>query len=157
MENIEEPVSAQQEQPKLVVTEEMRSYFYQMAKWANFLAVVGFVFTGILIIGAFTVGATINSNPEMAKLVGSMGSLGSLGFTAICLVYAFAIFYPSMLLFKYSTKAKLGILYGEQTSLDEAFSQLKSLFKYWGIIVLIFIALYVFMILSVGMMSPVKN
>lgn len=155
MENIEDATLAEQQEPKLVVTEAMRSYFYDMAKWANFLAVVGFVFTGFVIIGAFTVGSTIGSNPEMAKMLGALGSMGSLAFTAFCLVYAFAIFYPSILLFKYSTKAKIGILYGEQTSLEEAFSKLKSLFKYWGVIVIIFIVLYVLMVFST-IMVPVK-
>lgn len=155
MENVEEPIQDEQ-QPTLVVTEAMRSYFYDMAKWANFLAIVGFVFTVFMIIGAFTVGSAIGTNPEMAKLVGSLGSLGSFGFTAICLVYAFAIFYPSILLFKYSTRAKIGILYGEQSSLDEAISRLRSLFKYWGVIVIIFISLYVLAILST-VMTQVKN
>lgn len=148
MENTEDFDQKEPQQPQLIVTEGMRSYFYDMAKWANFLAIVGFVFTGFMIIGAFTVGAAIGTNPEVAKVVGAMGSLGAFGFTAICLVYAFAIFYPSILLFKYATKAKIGVLYGEQASLEEALSKIKSLFKYWGIIVIIFISLYAFLILS---------
>lgn len=151
MENIEEPTLAEQQEPKLVVTEAMRSYFYDMAKWANFLAVVGFVFTGFIVIGAFTVGSTINSNPEMAKMLGPLGAMGSLAFTAICLVYAFAIFYPSILFFKYSTQAKIGVLYGEQASLEEAFGKLKSLFKYWGVVMIIFISLYLVMVFSTVM------
>lgn len=136
------------EQPKLVVTEEMRSYFYDMAKWANFLAIVGFVFTGFAVISAFTIGAAIGTNPELAAMVGAMGKFGSIGFTAVCLIYAFALFYPSLLLFKYAIKAKIGVLYGEQASLDEALGKMKSLFKYWGIIVIIFISLYFLLIVA---------
>lgn len=33
---------------KLVVTEEMRSYLYDMSKWARFLSVVGFVISAFL-------------------------------------------------------------------------------------------------------------
>jgi len=147
MDNLEE-IEQLNVQPQLVVTEEMRSYLYDMAKWANFLAIVGFVFTGFTIISAFTVGAAIGTSPEVAAMVGAMGKLGSLGFTAIFLVYAFAIFYPSLLLFKYATKAKLGVLYGEQASLDEALGKIKSLFKYWGIVVIIFLALYMLLIVA---------
>lgn len=146
-----------QGEPKiqLIVTEEMRSHFYEIAKWASFLAVVGFVITGFMVIAALTVGPAMNSNPEIRAMIGKMGSLGSIGFTVICMIYAFVIFYPSLLLFKYSTKAKLGILYGEQSSLDEAISKLKSLFKYWGILTFIFIGLYVLMLFS-SVLTQVK-
>jgi len=141
MENTEE--IQVQEQPQLVVSEEMRSYFYEMAKWANFLAIVGFVFAGFMIIGAFTLGGAMSTNAELAAMVGQMGAFGGIVFTIICLLYSFAIFYPSLLLFKYAAKAKLGVLYGEQASLDEAIAKLKSLFKYWGIITILFISMYV--------------
>lgn len=150
MENTQEPAEVQDEL-KLVVSEEMRSYIYEIAKWASFLAIVGFVFTGIMIISAFTVGAAISTNPQMLAMASSMGPAASIVFTVLFLVMAFAIFYPSLLMFKYAVKAKLGVLYGEQTSLDEAMSKLKSLFKYWGIITIVYIGLYVLMIISTVM------
>ncbi len=150
MENQEEAIE-RQEPPQLIVTEEMRSYIYDIAKWAGFLAIVGFVFAGITIVGAFTLSAAMNTDPNAAKMLGSMGNIGGMAFTIICLVLAFAIFYPSLLLFKYSTKAKNGILYSEQESLDEAFSKLKSLFKFWGIIMIVYIGLYLLMIISTVM------
>jgi hypothetical protein len=136
------------QETNLIVTEEMRSYFYDIARWSSFLAIVGFIFSGITIIGAFTIGAAMDSNPQLAEMLGKFGALGKVLFTAINLVVAFAIFYPSLLLFKYAAKAKYGVLYGEQGSLNEAFSKLKSLFKYWGIMTITFIALYAFLILS---------
>ncbi|TKC10829.1 hypothetical protein FA048_11710 [Pedobacter polaris] len=156
MENLQETTEVQSEL-KLVVSEEMRSYIYEIAKWASFLAIIGFVFTGIMIISAFTVGAAINSNPQMLAIATSMGSLASIVFTVFFLVIAFAIFYPSLLMFKYATKAKLGVLYGEQASLDEAMSKLKSLFKYWGIITIVYIALYILMIISTIMSGAVAS
>lgn len=148
MENTDQ-TTEQNEETRLIVTEEMRSYFYEIAKWSSFLAIVGFIFSGITIIGAFTVGSTIESNPQLAEMLGNFGALGKIFFTVVNLVFAFAIFYPSLLLFKYATKAKYGVLYGEQNSVNEAFSKLKSLFKYWGVITIIFISLYVLLIISV--------
>ena len=145
MENIEETQT--DPQTPLRVTEEMRSHIYEMAKWTNFLAIVGFVFSGFITITAFTVGAAIGTSPEISAMVGSLNGLGSVGFTVICLILAFALFYPSLLMYKYASKAKLGVLYAEQASLDEAFSKLKSLFKYWGIIAIIYITLYVVMLI----------
>lgn len=144
MEHLEE-TNEQANIPQLVVSEDMRSYLYDIAKWANFLAIVGFVITGLLIVTSFTIGAAMSTNPELSKLL-STSALSPIGFTLFCLAYAFAVFYPSLLLFKYSSKAKQGVLYGEQASLDEAFGKMKSLFKYWGIITIIGIGLYVMLI-----------
>ncbi|MFI5453668.1 DUF5362 family protein [Pedobacter sp. UC225_61] len=154
MENLEE-TNETPEQNNLVVSEEMRSHLYEIAKWAGFLAIVGFVFTGMMVIGAFTIGAAMNSSPEIMLMAGQMGRFGSIFFTVICLVYAFAVFYPSLLMFKYSSKAKQGILYGEQNSLNDALSKLKSLFKYWGILTIICISLYALLIISSIMASQV--
>ena len=147
MENIEETVTTeQQEHPQLIVTENMRSYIYETAKWANFLAIVGFVVTGLMIIIAFTLGPVMSTNPTLAALVKPTGAMNSTGFTILFLVYAFAIFYPSLLMFKYAKRAKLGILYGEQASLDEATGKMKSLFKFYGIITIVLISFYVIII-----------
>ncbi len=145
MDNLEE-TKEQENIPQLIITEDIRSYLYDMAKWANFLAIVGFVIAGFMIIASFTVGAAMSTNPELASLMAS-SALSPIGFTIFCLIYSFAIFYPSLLLFKYATRAKIGVLYGEQASLNEAFSKLKSLFKYWGIITIVFIVLYILMVL----------
>lgn len=149
MEN-EEITSESPTGPQLIVTEEMRSYLYEMAKWAGFLAIVGFVFTGLAVVSSFTVGAAIGSNPELPGLK-PFAAIGSLGFTIMGLLYAFAIFYPSLLLFKYSARAKLGVLYGDQDSLNEALSKLKSLFKYWGILTIILICFYIMLVVSTVM------
>lgn len=141
MENTE-TIDPIEETPQLLITEDMRSHIYETAKWANFLAIVGFVMSGIMIITAFTIGSAMTSNPQMATMVGTLGKLGSGLFTLIFLCYAFAIFYPSLLMYKYSTKAKLGVLYGDQASLTEALGKMKSLFKFWGILALIMISFY---------------
>ena len=143
-ENIEETVE-QQDMPTLMVTEDMRSYIYDTTKWTNFLAIFGFVVSGFLILTAFTIGPAMSTDPKLAAAMNASG-LNPLVLTIFCLIFAFAVFYPSLLLFKYTTKAKLGVLYGEQASLDEAFSKIKSLFKYWGIITLIGSLLYVALI-----------
>lgn len=145
MEEIKEESVQFDQQPPLLVSEDMRSYLYDMAKWANFLAIVGFVMSGFLILTSFTIGPAMSTNAELAAAMAT-SKIGPIGITIFCLIFAFAIFYPSLLLFKYSGKAKHGVLYGEQTSLDEAFGKMKSLFKYWGIVTLIGIVFYVMLI-----------
>ena len=135
-------------QPQLIVSEEIRSYIYDVAKWAHFLAIIGFIIAGFMLIAALTVGPAMTSNPEIAKMLGAMGSVGTGAITFVFIAYSLAIFCPSLLLYKYSSKAKQGVLYGEQESLNDAFSKLKSLFKFWGVIVIIFIGLNLLSVFS---------
>lgn len=135
--------------PQLIVTEDMRSYFYDMAKWANFLGIVGIVISSFLFLGALTVGPTINANPEMGKMLGQLGAMGGTTIAIVFFIYGMLIFSPSLLLLRYAAKAKQGVLYGEQASLNEATSRLKSLFKYFGVLVIVFIAFYLITLFSV--------
>lgn len=140
MQNIEEQEETIN-QPQLIVTEEMRSYIYDVAKWANFLAIFGFVVATIMLLAALTVGAAMNTNPELGKMLGAMGNIGRGALSFVFIAYGLAIFYPSLLLFKYARKAKLGVLFGEQGSLNDAFGALKSLFRFWGVMVIILIGI----------------
>lgn len=140
MQNIEEQQEVNSH-PQLIITEEIRSYIYDVAKWANFLAVVGFVIAAFMLLAALTIGTAMNTNPQVAAMMGTLGNVGSTAITVVFIAYGLAIFYPSLLLSKYARKTKIGVLYGEQESLNESFSALKSLFKYWGVIVIILIGL----------------
>lgn len=137
-----------QKYPQLIVTEDMRSYIYDMAKWANFLGIVGLVIAAFMLMAALTVGPTINANPEMAKMLGQLGAMDGTTFTIVFLIYGLAIFFPSLLMLRYAAKAKHGVLYGDQTSLDEGMAKLKSLFKYFGVLTIIFIGLYLITFIS---------
>ncbi|WP_199121131.1 DUF5362 family protein [Pedobacter sp. ASV28] len=146
-EQFEEPIETAHN-PQLIVTEDMRSFIYDMAKWASFLAIVGFGVSALMFISALTVGPLLNSNPEMAKMLGQLGAMGGNIFSIVCIIYGLAFFYPSFLLSRYASKAKQGVLYGDQNSLDEAIAKLKSLFKYFGILAIIIIGLYILTLFS---------
>ncbi|TCD11076.1 hypothetical protein EZ449_06160 [Pedobacter frigidisoli] len=138
------------EEVKLVVSEEMRSYIYDVTKWAKFLSIVGFVFAALLILGAFSIPAMISSNPALAAKMSSLGQGGSTLVTIIYLALGLFYFYPSLLLFRISNKGKQGVLFGDQESLDSAFSNVKSLFKFWGIITIVVIVGYFLLVFLVG-------
>jgi len=150
MENFD-PEETQTQEIKLIVTEEMRSYIYETTKWAKILAIVGFVISAFLFIGSFGIASFINSNPNMAAQLGPLGKGGSLGVTVLYLIFAFLYFYPSLLLSKFSNKGKQGILFGDQASLSDALLNIKSLFKYMGILTLIVVFSYVALVLVVGL------
>ena len=63
MHNIEEQEETI-DQPQLMVTEEIRSYISDVAKWAHFLGIVGFVISGFMLLAELTVGSALSTNPE---------------------------------------------------------------------------------------------
>jgi len=138
---------------KLIVTEEMRSYIYEISKWARFLSIIGFILSAFLIIGSFGIGAALTANPSMVAQLGPLAGAGAIGVTIVYLILALMYFYPSLLLFRFSNKGKKGVLYGDQESLDNAMMNMKSLFKFWGIFtIVIMIGYFLFMLLFAASM-----
>lgn len=146
MEDLEQEVP---QEVKLIVTEEMRSYFYDMTKSARFLSVVGFVISAFLALSSFGIGAVVTSNPTMLNQLGPLASIGATGITLFYLVLAMVFFYPSLLLLRFSAKGKQGVLFGDQEFLNDAIAHVKSLFKFWGILTIVFIVSYFLLILLV--------
>ena len=132
----------------LLVTSEMKNYLLEAAKWAKFLAIVGFVFIGLLVRGAFTFGSIIST------LMGGMGNssaMGASGFAAggagiIMTVYflliALLYFFPCLYLYQFATRTQNAIRANLEFDLAYAFSRLKSFFKFIGILFIIILAFY---------------
>jgi len=147
MENLEETNPVQEsENETLIITEDIRSYIYDTAKWTKFLSIVGFVGCALTAMAAFSASAVISAVSAMDPS-NPLVKLGGGALTAFYLFIALLTFYPSLLLFKYSTSAKTAVLYGDQENLAEAMNKMRSLFKFWGIFTIIIIAIYVVAIL----------
>jgi hypothetical protein len=152
MEERYENNSAENLQPEpvsLMVTEDIRSFIYESSKWTKFLAIVGFVFTGLMIMLSLSVSAIISS---MNNMVGAQNNpyaaMGTGFLTVFLLIMAAIYFYPSFILFKFSTSAKQAVLYGDQESLSVAMNKMKSFFKFWGILLIVILGFYGLAILS---------
>lgn len=138
-----EEISPEQEPVNLVVSEDIRSYIYETSKWTRFLSIVGFMFSALMVMLAFSVGAIIST---MDAMVGAKNNpyaaLGAGPLTIILLVTAALYFYPSFKLLKFSTSAKQGVLFGDQESFTIAISNIKSFFKFWGVVMIVVLAFY---------------
>jgi hypothetical protein len=152
MEERYENNSAENLQPEpvsLTVTEDIRSFIYESSKWTKFLAIVGFVFTGLMVMLSLSVSAIISS---MNNMVGAQNNpyaaMGTGFLTVFLLVMAAIYFYPSFILFKFSTSAKQAVLYGDQESLSVAMNKMKSFFKFWGILLIVILGFYGLAIIS---------
>lgn len=135
-------------EPKLIFTEEIRSYMYDAARWARFLSIVGFVISALMVMAAFSMGAIISSGLLNNSVYGPLAQIGGSALTIVFLFYTLLIFVPSFLLYKYAANSIQGILYMDQSAITESFKKMKSFFRFYGILFLIVMGLYIISFLS---------
>ncbi|WP_256007534.1 MULTISPECIES: DUF5362 family protein [Pedobacter] len=140
MENLEE-------QP-LMISEDIRSYLYETAKWAKFLSIIGFVITVFIVLLAFSPGAFLASMNSVAGESNPYAAMGASGLTVMFMIIALIYFYPSFMLFKYANAAKQAVLFGDQPKLEVAMATMKSFFKFWGILTIVVLAFYLIAFIS---------
>lgn len=126
------------------------AHLYETAKWATFLAILGFIGSGIVALVAVFAGTflgALGSSPY-----GGGSALIGAGFvTTIYLVIAAIYFFMSLFLFRFATKMKTALNTTDQESLNNSFLNLKNLYKMMGILTIIYLAILVLaLIFGVG-------
>ena len=107
------------------------------AKWGKFLAIVGFVFIGLMILGGIVVQTMMPSFSSYGY-----GSLALKYMGIVYLVLAIILFFPCLYLLKFSNKMQEAIRTSSQESLDNAFVNLKAMFKFYGIVTIVILCFY---------------
>lgn len=114
-------------------------YLAEAAKWAKFLAIAGFIFCTLIILAALFAG------PYMSTIVSEFdpqatGNIGAISGTVVIIYYALIAllyFFPCLFLFNFASKMQAAIRNNDQIYLNNSFKNLKSCFKFWGILVVI--------------------
>lgn len=126
----------------LHLTEESKSYLKETAKWAYFLAIVGFIGIGILVLVALffgTIFAKLNSfggnSSPMPMMAGSF-------ITVIYLILAVLYFFPVYYLFQFASKAKAAFSRNDNETLTTSLEFLKSHYKFMGIMAIVMFSFY---------------
>jgi hypothetical protein len=125
------------------------------AKWCMFLAIVGFIFIGLMLVGGVFATVAMSALSEMPN--DPYNQLGMdnpvmqmrsyLG--AIYIVMALLYFFPIYYLFNYAKGTKMALESGNPEVLANALKNLKSHHKYLGIVTIIIISLYILAIIGV--------
>ena len=112
----------------------------EAAKWANFLAILGFISVGFLVILSFFAGAVFSFFPmgHQAPIPAVMGPI----FTILYLAFAALYFFPVYYLYGFASKTKKAIHTSDSEALNKAFNFLKSHYKFVGILTIIMMSTY---------------
>lgn len=128
---------------ELQLTDSAKQFLRETAKWGRFLSIVGYVVIGLMVLGAFAMFAL---GGAMESLAGGMGGgMMALGGTALGIIYlliALLYFFPVMYLYKFSTKTLAAFNTNNTEQLTDAFENLKSHYKFVGILTAIVLGIY---------------
>lgn len=127
---------------KLEITDRIQAILAQTAKWARFLSVTGFIMTGLMLLFALLL--PLYFNPSRFGGVGELSgqSFSVMGMRINITIIAGLLLFPCLFLFRFARNMNEALQTDSQDALEGAFSHLKSTFKFYGILVIITLALY---------------
>lgn len=133
---------------RVSLTGESLTYLKETSGWGTFLAIVGFCYVALLICLGLFAGSIFGAmageeNPAMG---GAMSFIMGGVYVAIGVLYIF----PSLYLYRFSQEVKNALSRNNTEALTKAMGNLKSLFKFLGILTAIGIGLMILAMLSVG-------
>ena len=133
---------------ELQVNQTAVQYLKESAKWSLFLAIMGFIGIGFMVIAAIFMATAMGSlmggaSPGMNGMAG-MGGMISVLYIVMALLYFFPIYY----LYKYASDMKAALNNRNNDLLTSAFGYLKSHHKFLGVSIIVVISLYIVMIIG---------
>jgi len=137
-ENLETIDNEQLNNGSLVINQQMKQDLLTSAKWGKFLAIVGFVMLGFMVLGAIGVfGMGTNLNNGFGRQAFPTASIG-----IAYLIMAALYFFPTYYLLQYSNKIKEAITSVNNMSMQDAFGYIAKLYRFAGILTIVVISLY---------------
>ncbi|OJW14869.1 DUF5362 family protein [Mucilaginibacter sp. 44-25] len=140
------PAVAPTPEPNMILTETAQFYLQKAGKWASFLGIMGFIGTGFIAIAALFMGTIFTTMATMNPMMGAAAGMGSL-VTVFYLLLAVVSFFFALYLYQFGSRVKDAIAYSNTEQLTSALGKLKSFFKLWGIITIVYI---VFVVLALA-------
>lgn len=130
----------------LNVDPQSKSFLSEASKWGRFLAIVGFIVCAIVIVVGIFMAVKVNEVNSMYREFGGMrgrdaenlGIIMAVAYILIAVIY----FFPCLYLLRFSDHMKAALNSDNQDNLRTAFQNLKSMFKFVGVLTIIVLAIY---------------
>jgi len=127
---------------ELSIDQDAHTYLSESARWAKFLAIVGFVTCGIIAVVAFVVGPILSATAFSSLPNNGLSAIGGGMITALYLVIAVLYFFPCLFLFRFAVRLKAALHDNDQVRLTSSLKSQKMLFRYVGITTIIVLSIY---------------
>jgi hypothetical protein len=123
---------------ELQVDQNGSAYLKETARWAKFMAIVGFIFCGLIVIiaifaGSILSGSLSRSFGSSSEVSGALGAVVSVVYILVALLY----FFPCLYLYNFATKMQVALRSNDQEQLNQSLKNLKSCYRFIGILTVI--------------------
>jgi len=132
----------QQSETPIICNNVIRGYLLETSKWGKFLAIVGFVGIGLMILLGIFVMIGMSFLSEFSSKSMPMGLLG-----IIYIIVAVIYFFPVNYLHKFSVLIKQSLNSNDELALTSGFGNLKKMFKFMAILTIVVLSIYVLVLL----------
>ena len=153
-----EPTNTSENLFELQIDAQSNAHLSQSAKWAKFLAIVGFICCGLFLLWGIYMGLIMNSishlGGETTPAFGAFANLGGTFFLTFAIIGAVLYFFPCLYLFRFGSRMQTALRNNDQSTLTNSFGNLKSFYKFLGILTIIVLSLYV-LIFVIAIISAV--
>ena len=131
---------------KIEIEQETLNHLDTTRKWAMFLAIVGFIFLGLLIIIGLIAGTFLTAFSTGEKGLGIPESLMFIPVLLLIVLY----FFPVLFLFRFSKHTSHAIRTFDKLEFHKAIKNLKAYFAYIGILIIIVLSIYIVVLIIAG-------
>lgn len=123
-----------------------KTHLIETSKWARFLAIVGFIALGLMLLFGIYMSTVFSSMDRFDNLYGRSSSnvfsmLGA-GMAVFYIVVAVIMFFPLLFLLRFANRMRSALAGNDQEVLNGSFQNLKAYFRYLGVITIIGLAFY---------------
>ena len=141
----------------LQVTPQAQSYLTESARWGKFIAIMGFILCGVMTVVAFFLPAFLVRLPPYNRMPEPYSSSMQGGMTLMYLLFALILLFPCLYLYRFSVKMQLAVKSESQENFDESLMNLKSMFKFYGILTIILLSFYVLIFVIAMLVLAMKG
>lgn len=134
------------ENKRIEIEQETLSLLNTTRKWAMFLAIVGFIILGLIVIIGLIAGTFLTAFNSGEKGLGISESLMFVFIFLLAVIY----FIPILFLFRFSKHTSHAVQTLDKLELHKAVKNLKSYFVYIGILIIIILSIYLIVLIIAG-------
>ena len=129
----------------LDITTDIRKFLDETARWAYFLSILGFIIVGLIIVIALFSGTFMGI--VMNEMQSDFSEVSTFLITMIYLAIAAINLFPVLFLYRFAKNTKEALRSDNQIALADAFKNLKSHYKFIGIMALAVLGFYTMLII----------
>ena len=145
--NQQEYPEIMQPAPHLQITPKAVSFLATTAKWTKFLAILGFIIAGFLILAGIIVAIFYSTLSSKMENTGLMSYFNSELIGLVYIVIAGLYIWPILYLNNFSNAMTRAVRSGTTERLTNALLNLKRFFKFIGILMIVMLVIYLLVIL----------